>query len=528
MGLNAALATAGQSLDVFSAAVQVAGQNVANASTPGYIRNQLQLAPGSSYQSGSLILGTGVVATGVQQQIDQYLEQRIYSANSDVSTATVKDATYKQLESSVQELGNSDLSTAFSDFFSAIQNVATQPESGAFRDQAVSQGSDLASSIRTLYGRVDDLRQAKASQVDDLVTEANGLIKQIQDLNTKVVKLESGGLSQSDAGDVRSQRYQALNRLSQILPIQYREQANGAVNVSTESDYLVLSNATQQLQVVSSGDGTGNTRVELSKTGHEIGGAGGELRGAIESRDDVLGGFLNNLDKLTSNVIYEFNKVQSTGQGLSGLTSTVSDNRVLDPNAFLNQADNGLTHLPEHGSFEIQLVNQDTGVQQTSTIPVNLDGLSSDSSLEDIARHSTAWRTSPPRLLRRANLKLMRRRDMSFTLRTIPAECWLLWVSIRFFRARGLPILKCLINFRTTAIIFPRAKAGGRRMGETWRGLPIFSMPLWMDCKEPALAATTNKPSASLRKIPHPRALCRRVSPRFATRWRTSSNNTRE
>jgi flagellar hook-associated protein 1 FlgK len=287
MGLNATLATARQSLDIFSAGVQLAGQNISNASTPGYIREQLQLQPGFSYRSGSLILGTGVVATGVQQQINQFLEHRIHVANAEVATASVKNLTFKQLESEIQELGESDLSTALSDFFDAIQDLASQPESIAFRDLVVSQGNDLARDIRSLYGRVDDLRQSQTVKVENLVTEANELVSQIQKLNVSIVQLELAGFSGSDAGAARSERYQALTRLSEILPIQYRELSTGAVDVFTESDYLVLSNTTQQLQIVNTGLGAENYRVELAKTGHDIGRAGGELRGVLESRDDI-------------------------------------------------------------------------------------------------------------------------------------------------------------------------------------------------------------------------------------------------
>ena len=41
MGLTASLYTAGQSLELFSAGIQVAGQNVANANSPNYVRERL-------------------------------------------------------------------------------------------------------------------------------------------------------------------------------------------------------------------------------------------------------------------------------------------------------------------------------------------------------------------------------------------------------------------------------------------------------------------------------------------------------
>ena len=39
-GLNAALSAAGTALDVFSAGIQVGGNNIANANDPNYIRGR--------------------------------------------------------------------------------------------------------------------------------------------------------------------------------------------------------------------------------------------------------------------------------------------------------------------------------------------------------------------------------------------------------------------------------------------------------------------------------------------------------
>src|SRR5437762_5753450 len=111
MGLTAALSAAGTALDVFSAGIQVSGNNIANANDPNYIREALQLQPASPVQQGALIFGSGVTATGVKQQVDHYLLQRIYAANGDSSGAGVTNSIYQQLESTLQTLSNSDLST---------------------------------------------------------------------------------------------------------------------------------------------------------------------------------------------------------------------------------------------------------------------------------------------------------------------------------------------------------------------------------------------------------------------------------
>jgi flagellar hook-associated protein 1 FlgK len=140
MGLNATLATAARSLEVYSAGIHVAGQNISNANTPGYIREELLLEAGQPYKKGGLVFGTGVLAAGIVQQIDSFLETRIHGANSDFSASEAKDAIYKQLEGEIRELSGDDLSTALNDFLATINNLMNQPESAALRQIAVQEG----------------------------------------------------------------------------------------------------------------------------------------------------------------------------------------------------------------------------------------------------------------------------------------------------------------------------------------------------------------------------------------------------
>src|SRR5687768_3793380 len=114
MGLFSALHTSGRSLQVFTAGISVAGQNIANATTPGYIREELDLVTSTPCQRGSLLIGTGAVADGIRQQINRFLETRIHTATGDQSAARATSEVYLHLESTLNERGENDLSTALS------------------------------------------------------------------------------------------------------------------------------------------------------------------------------------------------------------------------------------------------------------------------------------------------------------------------------------------------------------------------------------------------------------------------------
>lgn len=384
MSLSAALATASRALEVFSTAVQVSSSNIANANTPGYIREELKLTSDSSFKRGDLIVGAGAKATAVRQAIDQFLETRIHATNSEAHAAGARESIYTQLEGQLRELGDQDLSSRFSSFLSAINEVVNQPEQGPLRNNIVAAGEALVSDITSLRSRVDRLRTDQTGRINNLVDEANNLIDEIGDLNQKITRHEINGLSESESGGLRTQRYDALNRLSEIIPVQYREQPNGNVDVYSGSEYVVFSGHRQHIETATIEDrGVEVDTVQFTQTHFQISQAGGEIRGVIDGRDEILGAFVDDLDQLAGSLIFAFNRIHSSGEGLEGYSTITSTSRVDDANAVLSDVE--LPGSINHGSFELKVTNRLTGITQAETIRIDLDGIGgNDTSLEDL------------------------------------------------------------------------------------------------------------------------------------------------
>lgn len=384
MGLTGALATAGHSLEVFSTLIQVSGNNIANAGTPGYVREVAEMRSNFPQKLGGLVIGTGVDIVGVRQKIDAFLETRIYRANADAKGALARSSIYTQMETVIGELGTGDLSSEISNFVAKLQDLVNQPEDTATRQLAVEQGVQFATYVGRLRERLSDLRSSQDVKVNDLVNEANTLIDQVSQLNPQIIALESAGLLQSDAGGLRDLRLTALSRLSEILPIKVVDHSSGAVDVFLGNDHLVLVNDVQHLdtrRIVDRNTAVDEVFVEGSLA--PISGDRGELAGTIAGRDVVVGGFVDSLDTLTSNFIFEFNKLYSSGQGRSGYESVTGTTPVTDTAASLKSA--GLPFTPEHGSFELKVVNTVTGLSTTHRIAVDLDGIGTDTSLTSLS-----------------------------------------------------------------------------------------------------------------------------------------------
>jgi flagellar hook-associated protein 1 FlgK len=383
MSLFGTIQNAGNALIAAQLGLQVTGNNIANANTPGYIRQRLILTPAPIQQYGNLLMGTGVRVLAVKQEIDKFLEERLRSANSDLANGETQEGIYLQLEGILGELTDSDLSTSLTKFMASINEVLNQPESASIRNLAVLQGQQLANDIDRLDQQARTLYSDINTQIDEQVVEINKRLTEIAELNTKIVQAEGGDVSPSDAVGLRDRRNLVLSELSQIMDIRTAEQPAGDVAVYSGGDYLVFQGFHREVvRKPTENDGLTTTDIRIAETDAPIATSGGKLAGLKAARDQLVGGFLTELDDFAATLIFEFNKLYSTGQGLIGHSSLTSEFIADNPAAALDQA--GLDFAPLNGSFQVQVKNSLTGLTETTDVLIDLNGLDDDTSLDDV------------------------------------------------------------------------------------------------------------------------------------------------
>ena len=384
MSLLSSIQMAGNSLQANQIGLQVTGQNISNADTPGYIDEQMNLAPGPIQQMGGLLLGTGVQVQSITQNIDSFLETQLQARTSDQASADSLKGSYSQLEQVVGALNNSNLSTSMDSFFSSIQDVLNQPGDASVLNLAVLAGQSLTQNINQMTTQAETLRSNVNTDVSNLASSINNLTSQIGALNLKIENVTGGGKSASDAVGLNDQRLQALQNLAQLIGIKTVTQSNGSVSVYVGGDYLVDDGNVRTVTQDQRSDG-GQTVCDLRVEGTNtlLNPSSGELHGLLAARDSVIPSFLNNLNNFAGTLASEFNNIYSSGQGLTGFTTTTSDNAVNDPNQALNAT--GLAFPPSNGSFQVLVQDESTGLTQTSTINVNLSGLGQATTLSGLA-----------------------------------------------------------------------------------------------------------------------------------------------
>jgi flagellar hook-associated protein 1 FlgK len=383
MSLFGSIQMAGNTLSAMQIGLHVVGNNIANANTPGFIRERVIYTPAPVMRLGDLTLGLGVEIAGIVQNIDRFIEERLRGAGGDRASADVQTDVYRDLESILGELSDTDVSTALTSFFKSIHEVVNQPEEMAVRNLAVQAGKKLATTVNTLGRRVETVYEEFATGVDNLTNEINTLTEQVRKLNLQIVALEGGDPTSNHAGGLRSQRGVALKRLSEIADVKITENEIGSTSVTLGGELLVFDGTRREVRTAYSAEnGRQKAAIEYADNGSPMVVHSGELHGIYEARDTIVGGFIDRLDEFAGALANEFNKVYSQGQGATGYQSITSVEQVNSSTATLDSA--GLPFTPTNGAFDVQLYNTTTKQWTTTTIKVDLDGLLDDSTLASV------------------------------------------------------------------------------------------------------------------------------------------------
>ena len=96
MSLTSSLSIGRSALNASQVAIQVTGNNFANASTPGYSRQVVSLIPSGEQSYGSYFLGRGVGINGITRRVDQGLQGRLWNGYSQESASGASHSTTRR------------------------------------------------------------------------------------------------------------------------------------------------------------------------------------------------------------------------------------------------------------------------------------------------------------------------------------------------------------------------------------------------------------------------------------------------
>ncbi|RBQ34303.1 flagellar hook-associated protein FlgK [Rahnella variigena] len=331
------------------AAMNVVGNNMNNALTPGYSRQSIILGEAGGRTTGSGYFGYGVQVNGVQRAYNGFVNNQLRGAYTESSSQVGR---YQQLTQIDNMLGDdtSNISTSLNSIFKSLEEMSADPVSQAARQGALSQFKAISYQFNTKSNTLNGLEKSTNTQISQSVSDINADAKQLAKLNDEIAKIH--GRTGDLPADLLDQRDALLERLSTQVGIKVNENTTtGRVDVTLSNGMpLVNGNRSYALEASVSAEDPSKTVVAyVDASGNKMlldedKMSGGKLGGLFKFRNEDLVEARNQLNQLALQMANRFNEVNAAGFDLDGNPGGNIFN-IADPTALANRGNTGDSSL---------------------------------------------------------------------------------------------------------------------------------------------------------------------------------------
>ena len=295
--------------------------NITNINTKGYSRQEVVL---ETKRPGEGTIGSGVQVGAIRRSVDPFLENQLTAVNEDLGFMTARTNFLVQTDGLFSETEQSGVSYSVTEFFNALRDVATNPESAIPRTVLLGKARSLTDAFVTQGQALTQIRLDADGEIGRHVETINGLAVRIASLNDEIFKAESNG---REAPDLRDQRGVLINDLAELVDIEQVALRDG-IGINVGGQLLVGGNHANSLSTEPDPDNPPLHEVTFVRSdGSEISISdkihGGKIGGLLALRDGDIVGFQDRVDRLAAVLINEFNQQHQSGYSLDGTTNNV-------------------------------------------------------------------------------------------------------------------------------------------------------------------------------------------------------------
>jgi flagellar hook-associated protein 1 FlgK len=305
-GITAALLNSANALDVFSRTFQVIENNITNANTPGYAK-QDQLLLSLPFNQAQHLNG-GVALGPVLSSRDEFLEQAVRTQQQALGDAQQRAADLGQIQPLFDLTSKSGLSDALSGLFSSFSQLSVSPNEAVSRQAVINAAGQLASSIRATSSGINQVSTNVGIQTNDVVSQINAIATQIAQINAQ---FQSSAQAQQDPG-LDAQLHNNLENLSQLTDFSIIKGSGGAITIAVGGQTpLVIGSQTFNL---AANTAAGQTTI-LDGNGNDITSqiTQGKLGALIQENNTTIPSYLTDLNRLAQSVADSVNSQLAQG-----------------------------------------------------------------------------------------------------------------------------------------------------------------------------------------------------------------------
>ncbi|MGB0748803.1 MAG: flagellar hook-associated protein FlgK [Magnetospiraceae bacterium] len=326
--LTLALQSAQSGLLTTQAALGAVADNITNVNTVGYSRKivntETRVIDGQT---------AGVQLAELTRNIDEGLLKSIRIELASLNEASVQEDYFARLQELFGRPGdNVSISHTLGKLAEAFEGLTLSPERIGEQSEVVRWAEEIGFQLQALSDTVQELRLQADREIETIAFEINSLTTEIGELNTKIIRNETIGLDVTDLADKRDL---ALDRLAELIDIQYVYRDGGDVVVFSAGGYpLVDSEGVSfthtSVTAVDAYTTYGQGHFDGIYVGPEVPAnditlslQSGQLKGLVDLRDQILTDFQSQLDELASELRDTINAIHNSAVPYPGLTSAV-------------------------------------------------------------------------------------------------------------------------------------------------------------------------------------------------------------
>ena len=312
-----------RSLMANQAVLQITGHNIANANTPGYSRQIVNLESVAGGRTVSGYMGQGVNVASVQRAHSSVLTAQTAAAKSEYAADAKRAEKLSQMEGAFPT-GSASIGLAINSMLSAFADVAASPSDMTARYVSLARASETANRLRGTSSQLSDLASGVRSELAEKVNVSNELIDRITKLNDQITRSQSDGQAPNDLLD---QRDQFISQLNQYMQTSQLAADDGTLTLFAGNQILVMGSQAATLSLVTDPLDPSLNLLQLQRGAdvipfNDAAMSGGEIKGLLSfQKDDLALGF-NLLGRLTMAMGTEVNQQHERGLTLDNAMGT--------------------------------------------------------------------------------------------------------------------------------------------------------------------------------------------------------------
>lgn len=308
-----------KALAVAQAALDVTGHNVANANTPGYSRQVVNMQTTSPYRSANnnshhpyIYMGTGVTITDVTRVREEFLDTQYRKENRTLGDWQAQQNALEKIEVILNEPSLSGIKTVLQEFWKSWDGLAKFAENPSLRAVVRQKGEAVANTFQHLHQQLVDLRTDLDATLKIKVDEVNSIAQEVADLNLQIVRGQAAG---SAPNDLMDRRDLLVDQLSKLIDLRVVDNA-GDYTIMVGGNALVSHNRVNQMAIQPNSERYADIIWAGNKQSVQV--TGGAMHGLLVARDGSTKSRLDELDTLAQSIMDEVNAVHRGGYGLDG------------------------------------------------------------------------------------------------------------------------------------------------------------------------------------------------------------------